>query len=252
MIRYSCLAGLAGFGLVAAATPSAAFERGYAGFSVNPGVFLNTPATTPPPGAYGSIVSNVTALSIQGPGAAGSAANGNQPTRQFVSAPIEVLTYVPGFKLLGGDYSFTFAQQENVNTQVTGGTPAFGRNGFHNSALSQALGYKLGDTGFYAKFSLAVVIPDGTIDGSTGNGLGNTGVPFTTIRPGLGIQYISHGWSFVNNLIAEYNTVNPDSGYQTGTILRDEASFTKTFGRLTLGPSLGWIGQITKFFFIYF
>ena len=63
---------------------------------------------------------------------------------------------------------------------------------------------------------------------------------------GLGIQYISHGWSFVNNLIAEYNTVNPDSGYQTGTILRDEASLTKTFGRLTLGPSLGWIGQITN------
>ena len=71
MIRYSCLAGLAGFGLVAAATPSAAFERGYAGFSVNPGVFLNTPATTPPPGAYGSICKQRDRLEHSGPRAAG-------------------------------------------------------------------------------------------------------------------------------------------------------------------------------------
>ncbi len=234
--------------MVAAATsPAAAFERGYPGFSQTPSALQNLPATTAPPGLYGTIVSNITILSIQGPGATtGTPANGEQPSRQFVAAPVEALTYVPGFNILGGVFSVNAAQQETVNTQTAPPATVFGRFGFHNTFLTGFLGYKLGDSGFYMKPSFGVVIPNGTVDGSTQNGLGNVGVRFVTLRIGLGIQYISHGWSFVNNILAEYNTTNPLTGYQTGTILRDEATLTRTFGRLTLGPSIGWIGQVTN------
>ena len=222
------------------ASSAFAYERGYGGFSINPGSFLNLPATTPPPGLYGSLVFNQTGLDIVGPSAFST--NG-QPTHVDVSAPVEILTIVPGFNFLGGVYSAGFAQQENYNAQSA--PQNIIRSGIHNSSITPiSLGYKLGDTGVYAKVYTAVVFPDGTQDGPTG--LGNAGVPFWTIRPGLGLEFQKGGFTFNNNLVAEYNTKNFITSYQTGTELRDEFTITKTLGRFTFGPAFAYIAQVTN------
>ncbi len=223
------------------AVPASAYESGYGGFAFDTGAFLNAPATTPPPGLYGSLIYNQVSLTIRGPGAPYVNGYAGNPTDLYIAAPVEIISYVPGFTLLGGVYSFTFAQQENVNAA---NTPAnFAREGFHNSAITPiSLGYKLSE-GLYAKINLTAVVPDGTQDGF--NGLGNAGVPFTTIFPRLTTTYEKNGITFNNNIGAELNTENPITGYTTGVILRDEATLTATFSRLTIGPAIAYIGQVT-------
>ena len=232
----ACAGLAAGFAL-----PASAYESGYGGFAVNTGSFLNSPATTPPPGLYGSLIYNQVSLTIRGPGAPYVNGFAGNPTDLYVAAPVEILAYVPGFTLLGGVYSFSFAQQENVN--ATNAPANLAREGFHNTVFTPLiLGYKLSE-GLYAKINLAVVVPDGTKDGL--NGLGNAGVPFTTIFPRLTTTYQKNGITFNNNIGAEFNTENPITGYTTGVILRDEATLTATFGRLTIGPAIAYIGQVT-------
>ncbi len=89
-----------------------------------------------------------------------------------------------------------------------------------------------------------MVFPDGTQDGPTG--LGNAGVPFWTIRPGFGLEFQKGGFTFINNFVAEYNTENFITSYQTGTIIRDEFTITKTLGRFTFGPAFAYIVQVTN------
>ena len=72
------------------------------------------------------------------------------------------------------------------------------------------------------------------------------GVPFVTIRPRVALTYEVGGFTFNNNIVMEYNTTNPITGYRSGIDLRDEATLTKTFGRLTLGPAVAYIGQVTN------
>ena len=137
---------------------AAAFERGYAGFSVNPGSFLNTPATTPPPGLYGSLVFNQTGLTLKGPGAPLTLGN---PTHVDVSAPVQILTYVPGWTLFGGVYSAGFAQQENYNAQSA--PQNIVRAGIHNSSITPLiLSWRLGERNLFVKTAVTVVVPDGT------------------------------------------------------------------------------------------
>ncbi len=236
-LKSSVIGACAGFA-ASLASPASAYESGYGGFAFNTGSFLNAPATTPPPGLYGSFIYNQVGLTIRGPGA--PYVNGN-PTNLQVAAPVELVAYVPGFTLLGGVYSFSFAQQENVN--ATSAPANIARQGVHNSAITPLiLGYKLSE-GLYAKINLSVVVPDGTKDGV--NGLGNAGVPFTTIFPRLTTTYEKNGFTINNNIAAELNTENPITGYTTGVIFRDELTLTKTFGRLTVGPAFAYIGQIT-------
>ena len=219
---------------------ASAFEAGFAGLQSGTGTFFNTPTTTPPPGLYGAITANYSRLVLSGPGS--PQINGN-PTHINVGSPVESLTYVPGNTIFGGAYSATIIQQETLSGAASPiGTATAG---VHDTVIFPfILGYKVGDTGFFTKFVVGSTIPDGTFVGPTK--LNNAGVPFVTFIPRFALAYISGGWTFNNNLVAEVNTRNPITGYLSGTTLRDEATLTRTFGRLTIGPGIFYAGQVTN------
>ena len=214
-----------------------AYEAGYSGFLQGPGSYINVPATTPPPGLYGSIISDFSGNTLVGPGA--PVVNG-LGTNANVLAPLEFLQYVPGFKILGGAYSITVGQQESF---VSIGSPVNkASSGIHNSSITNSLGYAV-TPDLFAKINLGVFIPDGTITGA--NSLGNAGYPFFGFVPRLTTTYSFAGLTFNNNIDAELLTNNTTTGYHSGNVFRETASLTKTFGRLTIGPTLEYIAQVT-------
>lgn len=218
-------------------TPAYAYETGYPGYLLGPGSFINVPATTPPPGLYGSILSDFAGQQLTGPGA--PIVNG-LPVSANVLAGLEFLTYVPGFKILGGAYSLTVGQQEsfvNIASPVNKVS-----SGVHNTSITNSLGYKV-TPDLFAKINLTVFIPDGTIDGA--NSLGNAGFPFFGFIPRLTMTYSFAGLTFNNNIDGEFTTTNTTTDYHSGNVIRETASLTKTFGRLTLGPALEYISQVS-------
>ena len=229
----------AGVAAAAASTPAAAYEFGYGGISIGSGAFLNAPATSPPPGLYGSLIFNQGGFTFRGPGT--PFING-RPTQFNISDPILLLTYFPGFNILGGVYSFTVAQQESF---VALSAPInANRSGLHNSNITPiSLGYRLAE-GLFTKINLSFVVPDGTRTGATG--LGNIGTPFTTILPRLTTTYQANGFTLNNNFAAEFDTTNPITGYRDGVKIRDEATLTKTFGRVTIGPAFAYVAQVSN------
>ncbi len=239
MIKKTIRACAAAMGalVVTLPAPTYAYETGYPGFLLGPGSFVNSPATTPPPGLYGSIISDFAGQTLRGPGA--PIVNGN-PVPANVLAGLEFLSYVPGFKIGGGDYSITLGQQESY---VNIGAPVNKvSSGVHNTNITNSLGFRVTDN-LFAKIHLSVFIPDGTIRGA--NDLGNIGFPFFGFIPRLTTTYSMGRFTFNNNIDGEFTTANRLTGYQNGNVLRETASVTATFGRLTLGPAVEYIGQIT-------
>ncbi len=223
-----------------AAQQAMAYEAGYSGFVIGPASFWTAPATAPAPGLYGNIYGQLSQNKIAGPGAP---AIGGIAT-QLNDAPLVAnIVYVPGFNIFGAVYSAGFGQEAIL---VAGTNPInTSKVSFHNTGLTPiSLSWKLGESGFYVRTTATFFPPDGAISGTAG--LSEAGVPWYTIFPRLTVAYQSRGWTFNNNLAAEYNTVNPHTGYQTGIILRDEATLTRTFGRLTFGPGIFYLGQVTN------
>jgi len=216
---------------------ASAYEPGGPSWAQKPGATLGAAAEAPPPGLYmidQAFTYQSTLVGIPGT----PAVHANVGVTGFL--------FAPGWTFLGGTYT-AVAVQPFVDLGVGNlGTGAAGSGvvaGIHNTFISPIqLTWKLGDFGVTA--DLGIYVPDGSISGATG--IGNVGSPFWTFQPELRVGYYKDGWAFTANSYIEINTKNTISGYTTGDIFHEELTFTKTFGKWTVGPVAYYVAQVTN------
>ncbi|MDR3464318.1 MAG: transporter [Xanthobacteraceae bacterium] len=205
-----------------------AYEPGES-WAQKPGATLGAAAEAPPPGLY-MIDQAFTYQSVLV----------GVPGQPAVHANVGVTGFLfsPGWTFLGGTYT-AVAVQPFVDLGTPGGAVA----GIHNTFISPVqLTWKLGDFGVTA--DLGIYVPDGSISGP--NGTGNVGAPYWTFQPELRVGYYKDGWAFTANSYIEINTKNTINGFTTGDIFHEELTFTKTFGKWTVGPVAYYVGQVTN------
>ncbi len=229
---------VAGLAVALAATTAHAYEPGYPGWSMPPGAVQGaTAAAAPVPGFYSTNQFYIQQTNSTGPG------TDKGSTRVNVATFVTALLWSPGLGVLGGTYEAMLVQPF---TMADAGAPINStKAGMHNTVLVPGqISWKLGDSGFYVKSGLAVVVPDGTINGA--NGLGNIGNPWWIIQPSLIVSYLKDDWKVTVNTSMEFNTANTESGYRTGNILHADFTALRTFGKWSVGPIVTYIGQVSN------
>ena len=218
---------------------ASAYEFGGPSWAQKPGATLGAAAEAPPPGLYMIDQAFTYQSNFVGPGA---------NTHPGVHANVGVvgLLFSPGWTFLGGTYTAVVVQPF-VDLSV-GADPALAPTGVQNAGLHNTfvspiqLTWKLGDFGITT--DLGIYVPDGSIQGAAGTG--GQGSPFWTFQPEFRIGYYKDGWAFTSNTFVEINTQNTVTNYTTGDILHEELTFTKTFGKWTVGPVAYYVGQVTN------
>ncbi|MDR3464317.1 MAG: transporter [Xanthobacteraceae bacterium] len=209
---------------------ASAYEPGES-WAQKPGATLGAAAEAPPPGLYMIDQAFTYQSTVVGPG------SGNQAA-VHANVGVTGFLFAPGWTFLGGTYT-AVAVQPFIDLGTPGGAVA----GIHNTFISPVqLTWKLGDFGVTA--DLGIYVPDGSISGA--NGTGNVGAPYWTFQPELRVGYYKDGWAFTVDSYVEINTKNSINGYTTGDILHEEFTFTKTFGKWTVGPVAYYVGQVTN------
>jgi hypothetical protein len=227
---------LGGVALITAGIGQAsAYEPGVS-WAQKPGATLGAAAEAPPPGLYMIDQAFTYQSTLVGP--AGTAIG-----TPAVHANVGVTGFLfsPGWTFLGATYTAVVVQPfvDLGIAAPVGVTVA----GLHNTFINPLqLTWKLGDFGVTA--DLGIYVPDGSISGP--NGTGNAGSPWWTFQPELRVGYYKDGWAFTANSFIEINTKNTISGYTTGDIFHEELTFTKTFGKWTIGPVAYYVGQVTN------
>ncbi len=223
----------------ASALPARAYEAGYPGTQVLPGISIGgTTASTPGPGVYMFNQVSTYQASIVGPGAPKV---GGSPTAINVNTAGAGILWVPGWEFLGAKYDAVFVQP--VAAADTGAPVSTMKRGLHNSTIFPIeLSWKLGESGFFIKTGFGVGVPDGTINGA--NGLGDVGNPWWTFRPEFIVSYLKDGWNFTAAAYGEINTENSITHYRSGNVLDVEFAATKTIGRWTIGAIGYYVGQV--------
>ncbi|CAD5198495.1 transporter [Pseudomonas sp. FEN] len=211
-----------------------AFEPGYPGWNIPPGVLIGATAAAPPPGLYSFNQLYSIQATLTGPG-------GQANTKVHLASAAFGLTWSPGWDVLGGKYTTTIVQPFTVAN--VGAPFNTHRSGIHNTYIAPgAISWNLG-AGWFAKAGLGIAIPDGTIQGESG--LENVGNPWWTFHPDLVVSYLKDGWNLTANLSEEFNTESYKTGYRTGNILHLDLTTTKTIGKWTIGPIATYVGQVT-------
>jgi hypothetical protein len=227
--------------LAATAMPlaqAAAYESGYPGTLVQPGIAIgNTTAAAPPPGIYMFEQVWTYQARFTGPGAPNVA---GLPAQLSVTSAGTGFLFVPGWTFLGATYDAVIVQPF--------ATAGFGppinavKTGVHNSYLVPVeLSWNLGQ-GFFTKAGLGIGAPDGTISGP--NGLGNVGNPWWTFRPELIFSYLKDGGNLTSAFYYEMNTASTVTQYRSGDVLDAEFTVTKQFGKWTLGAVDYYVAQV--------
>ena len=226
--------------LAGSATAANAYEFGFAGAQTMQGVIIGVPAANPPPGLYGFDQVFTYQAHLVGPGSH-LGVNGAQPT---VKADVGThgFVWVPGWEFLGASYNATFLLHyvSSALGDPINATPS----GLHNPYISNALSWRLGDSGFFVKAGLGVYIPIGTQQGPAG--LDSPGTPWWTFQPSLMFSYMKDGWNLTANLYDEINTENSITKYRSGDVFHAEFTATKTIGNWTFGPVGYYVGQVTN------
>jgi len=216
-----------------------AYESGYPGWALQPGIILGASAGTPPPGIYMFEQTFTAQQHIVGPGAPSV---GGLPAPVRIASFAQGFLFVPGWTFLGATYNAVVVQPVTM-TEI--GAPANQqKNGFHNTYIVPAeLSWKLGDSGFAVKTGLGIWTPDGST--SLASGLGSVGNPWWTFQPELFVSYLKDGWNLTAYFSEEFNTKNTLTNYKSGNVLHAEFTATKTIGKWTFGPVGYYVGQVS-------
>lgn len=216
--------------LIAAGTGQAsAFEPGGAQWTQKPGATLGAAAEAPPPGLY--MIDQAFTYQTAITGAPGTPA-------VHVNVGATGFLFAPGWTFLGGTYTAVA-----VLPFVDVGSPVGPVAGVFNTFINPLqLTWKLGDFGVTA--DLGFYVPDGSVSGPAG--LSNIGLPWLTIQPELRVGYYKDGWAFTANSYLELHTKNTITGYTSGDVFHEELTFTKTFGKWTVGPVAYYVGQVSN------
>jgi hypothetical protein len=237
--RMAVLAGV--LAISATATTANAFEAGYPGYEQMPGFFLGVTAAPAAPGWYG--VDRVTTYQAQlvGPGAPVNA-NGANNTRVKVDSVSQTILWASGWNFLGGAYEA--AAIVPLSSANIGAPLNADRVGVHNALFVNQLAWKLGDSGFFLKTALLTWAPTGSQEGPSG--LGSVGNPWWTFQPAVLLSYLKDGWGVTINVSDEIHTANAITNYRSGEDLHVDFTWTKAFGKWSVGPVAYYAGQITS------
>ncbi|MEP9350745.1 transporter [Xanthobacter sp. KR7-225] len=234
---YSALASVA---TLCCGHQAAAFERGYPGWLLPPGVFMATTAATPPDGLYSFNIAFGAYGELVGPGAPHLPSGS---THAQTATWATGLLFSPGWTFLGAKYEAIIVQPFNMSSTTAPVNSS--QAGMHNTVVFPALlSWKLADSGFYVQAGLGVGIPDGTISGKTG--LSSVGNPWWTLMPKFSVSYLKDGWNLSTHIYGEFNTENSYTGYQSGDLLHVDFVATKAVGKWSFGPVASYVGQLTS------
>jgi hypothetical protein len=234
--KYAWCVALAGAAMMGGRSAHA-YEAGYPGWSMPPGVVLGMTAATPAPGFYSFNEVYTAQAHRYGPGDPSSAT----PIR--VTSAVTGVLWTPGWTLFGARYEALIVQPF---TMADAGAPLNAQSGgVHNTFIAPVqLSWALGNTGLFVKTGIGVTVPDGTISGP--NGLGDPGAPWWIVQPLLAFSYLKDGWNLTANFSLEMNTPNTKTEYRTGDILHADFVATKAFGKWRVGPVASYVGQVTN------
>jgi hypothetical protein len=216
------------------------------------GVFEGVPAgALPPPGVYGELDNYWTSYSMYGQpfGREQGYGAGSKVPGTHLSALVEVpaVLWVPGIKILGGDYGAVIAQPFDYTSfqpfqHAFGG--GGGNMGIYNTILVPGmLSWSLPHH-IYARVGLTVLFDDASTTmadlnkGKLTNGGAPSGNGYTTMQPDLGFSWLSNGW---NVSVGTHYAVPVTSDHYNGNSYHSAAEFaadytvTKTIGKWTLG-----------------
>jgi hypothetical protein len=217
---------------------ASAYEPGNA-WAQKPGATLGAGAEAPPPGIYMLDQAFTYQANVVGPGA-------NTQPGDHANVGVIGFLFAPGWTFLGATYTAVIVQpfiDASVGSDAVIAPTGVQATGIHNTFVNPLqLTWKLGDFGVTA--DVGFYVPDGSISGP--GGVNNVGAPFWTIQPELRVGYYKDGWAFTANSYIEINTKNTVDNYTTGDIFHEELTFTKTFGKWTVGPVAYYVGQVTN------
>lgn len=233
---------LAGLVLALATGAATAREPGVPS-SVPPG---NTMAVAiganPPPGLYFSSRSGLWDGTLKD----GNGDFGGQ-TNTLTDTALQFL-WVPGIKVLGGDYKafVTIPMISNAQTRTSpfpaplqGKASDFAQGNIEIAPASLSWQIK---PGIFVNAGLSVFAPTGRF--GAGNAI-NTGGDFWTISPSIGYSYLRDGWNLSLHAAWFTNTESRSTDYRSGDEVLLNATAMKDVGGFSLGPIGYWRKQIT-------
>lgn len=176
-------------------------------------------------------------------------------TNTDVALAIPVVLVVPGWKVLGADYSIV-AGLPIIYTRsptLAGQRGGRGNVGVFNAIVSPVnLTWKAKDV--YIRAGLTVYLPTAseTIRSLRAGRITNGGLPsgsnFTTIQPDLGVSYLKDGWNItVDSHYADpitTSTDGPNYRYHSGAQVAIDTTVTKAIGKWTLGAGAHQTWQV--------
>lgn len=178
-------------------------------------------------------------------------------TNTDVALAIPIVLIVPGWKVLGADYSIV-AGLPLIYTRsptIAGQRGGSGNFGVFNAIVSPVnLTWKAKD--FHIRAGVTVYLPTATETirslrrGRITNGGLPSGSNFTTIQPDLGVSYLKNGWNAT--IDAHYadpittSTDGPTYRFHSGAELAIDATLTKTIGKWTLGAGAHQTYQVEE------
>ncbi len=209
-----------------------------------PGITLGLPiAASPPPGLYFLTHSSFYDAKLYDADGDYAGVKGEASATSFI------LSWVPGWKLLGGTYR-ALAVAPLVHVDLTREAPFFppllqgqvSKTAWANPLVQPIdISWNLGG-GFFASAGIGVYFPlyQWDVDAPL-----NIDANFWVIEPTLGFTYLNNGWHASLHFMYDHNYENEDIHYRSGDQLFLNATLTRTFGRVTVGPVAYYNKQVT-------
>ncbi len=160
------------------------------------------------------------------------------------------LTYVPGIKILGADYSMRVGGLGILTLELhappfkapgvtKNGVRATGTGMIDVSVAPLSLSWALGE-GWFFNFTFSTHLPVGRYDA---NNIVNTGQNHYSLEPNIALTYLRNGYDLTAHLLTEIPFQNPSTGYANGTLGILDLTATRKIGRWTTGPVGMYWGQ---------
>lgn len=179
--------------------------------------------------------------------------NSSKKTVESVDALIQIpmLLWVPGNKVLGGNYAVAAAfpfDYTNVKVPAAATLSNNGHWGTFNTVVAPAMISWQLPHDLHLRADLIVSVDDASsAPGRPPSGGGApSGNGFWSLEPDIGISWLHDGWNISAGLQYAYNFKNGKTQYTSGQQLSGTYTVTKTIGKWTFGVSAYSINQITS------
>ncbi|MGO9006599.1 MAG: hypothetical protein ACLQIQ_12560 [Beijerinckiaceae bacterium] len=232
MLRASAcailLSGLGAAALCATSLPAAAGQIQPPGST--DGLALGA---SPPPGLYYVNIATWGTGEIKAPNALGAPNNADSLA---IGAEVPFFVWVPDFKFLGAQYSFTAALpvMEAAANHFTGNAPNLYFRGLYQPNIAPVnLSWNLGN-GFFVSIGEAIDVPvkeEVTFMSSSGPGIVTSAWGFDTH---FNVSYVTKDWVLSANNVISFQTKD-GAGIQGNDAFGTDVTVARNFGKWTIG-----------------